>query len=75
MPDLVRCDLMPPAEVTLREEEVDRRQCSTGAAPIHRSNLNCGPEYLAIKTALGMGPQIQCCDQFGSSRVHHKQQY
>jgi len=33
MPDLVRCDLMPAAEATLREEEVDRRQRSREPRP------------------------------------------
>src|SRR4029453_15395582 len=70
MPDLVRCDLVPAAEATLREEEVDRRQRSPGTAPIHRGDLNCGKEYLPIETALGMRPQIQRCDQLSGSRVH-----
>ena len=70
MPDLVRCDLMPTTEGSLREEEVDRRQRSTGTAFIHRVDLNYGPEYLAIKTALGMRLQTQRCYQLSGSRVH-----
>jgi hypothetical protein len=70
VPDLVRCDLMPPTEGPLREEEVDRRQRGTGTASIHRVNLNYGPEYLAIKTALGVRLQIQRCYQLSGSRVH-----
>jgi hypothetical protein len=70
MPDLVRCDLMPATEGPLREEEVDRRQRSTGTASVHRVDLNYGPEYLAIKTALGMRLQTQRCYQLSGSRMH-----
>jgi len=70
MPDLIRCDLMPATESPLREEEVDRRQRSTRTASIHRVDLNYGPEYLAIETALGMRLQTQRCYQLSSSRVH-----
>jgi hypothetical protein len=70
VPDLVRCDLMPPTEGPLWEEEVDRRQRGTGTASIHRVDLNYGPEYLAIKSALGVRLQIQRCYQLSGSRVH-----
>ena len=70
MPDLVRCDLMPATEGSLREEEVNRRQCSTETASIHRVDLDYGPEYLAIKTALGVRLQTQRCYQLSGSRVH-----
>ena len=70
MPDLVRSDLMPATEGSLREEEVDRRQRSTGTASMHRVDLNYGPEYLAIKTALGVRLQTQLCYQLSGSRMH-----
>src|SRR5262249_30923996 len=70
MPDFVRGHLMPAAETSLCEDEIDRRQCSTGTALVHRGNLNCRPEYLPIETALGMRPQIQHCDQLSGPRVH-----
>jgi hypothetical protein len=70
MPDLVRCNLMPAAEATLREEEIDRRQRSTRTATILRADLNWGPEYLPIEAALGVRPQTQHCDQLSGSRVH-----
>ena len=70
MPDFVGCDLMPAAEAPLREDEIDRRQRSTGTASVHRVNLNYGSEYLAIKTALGMRLQTQRRYQLSGSRVH-----
>ena len=70
VPDFVRCDLMPATEGPLWEEEVDRRQRSTGTASVHRVNLNYGSEYLAIKTALGMRLQTQRRYQLSGSRVH-----
>jgi hypothetical protein len=70
VPDLVRCDLMPATEGPLREKEIDRRQGSTRTASIHRVDLDYGPEYLAIKTALGMRLQTQRCYQLSGSRVH-----
>ena len=62
MPDFVRCDLMPAAEATLRKEEINCRQRSTRTASIHRRDLNFGPEYFPIETALGMRPQTKHCD-------------
>ena len=70
VPDLVRCDPMPATEGPLWEEEVNRRQRSTRTAAIHRVDLNYGPEYLAIETALGVRLQVQCCYQLSGSRVH-----
>ena len=63
---------MPAAESTLREEVVDRRQAARGPRPIRRADLNSGPVYLSIETALGMRPQIQRCNQLSGSRVHRK---
>jgi hypothetical protein len=63
---------MPAAEATLWEEEIDRRQRSTRTASIHWADLNWGPEYLSIETALGMRLQTQHCDQLSGSRVHHR---
>jgi hypothetical protein len=34
-------------------------------------DLNCGPEYLPIETALGMRLQVQNCNQLSSSWVHY----
>ena len=70
VPHLVRCDLMPATEGPLREEEVDRRQRSTGTASVHGGDPNYGPENLAIKTALGVRLQTQRCYQLSGSRVH-----
>ena len=70
VPDLVPCDPMQRLKVPLWEEEVNRRQRSTRTAAIHRVDLNYGPEYLAIETALGVRLQVQCCYQLSGSRVH-----
>ena len=70
VPDLIRCDPMPATKGPLRKEEVNRRQRSTGTAAIHRVDLNYGPEYLAIKTALGVRLQTERCYQLSGSRVH-----
>ena len=70
MPNLVRCDLMPAAKATLREEEVDGRQRGPETASILRGDLNFGTEYLPIEAALRMRPQIQRCDQLSGSRVY-----
>src|SRR5438874_12345703 len=70
MPNLVRCDLMPAAKATLREEEVDCRQHGPEPASILRGDLNFGTEYLPIEGALGIGAQIQGCGRLRGPRVH-----
>src|SRR5262249_38792011 len=73
MPDLVRCDLMPATETTLREQKVDRRQRSTWTASIDGSYLHHRLKHLSIEAALRVRAQIQRCDQLGGSWVHRKE--